>query len=755
MGDIEEICQKTTIQDLINKRKYIYKKIDMKKLDQYIKFIIKDNPTNPDEFIASCKLAKRAVRLQPSKVMMVHRYRELSEKGEVKASEELDNLMIKKIVRKASGVQVITVLTSPYPSFNVVDKKTNTITRRTQKFSCGQNCAYCPLEETLILECVVLKVTEEKNCFKIDLHSNDPIDEVRVLTYMTTFKPTKDYVPAENRIDITGNYNYNIESRNFTIKIIKKFGHYFKEGGIFYGTKIEQPRSYLSTEPAVMRANQNNFDPVLQFFDRGVSLEICGNHLDKIELLVLGGTWSHYPTPYQIEFIRDLYYAANIFETGVERERLSLEGEIHLNEKAKCRIIGLTLETRPDCITKREILKFRRYGCTRVQLGVQHINDEILEKINRGCYMRDTERAIFLLKHNGFKVDIHLMPDLPFSSYEEDTRMFGHILGVKKITHTIMNKRLIKDPRMEFIPILIGLYIFWDFWIFLIPLTLYLAYRIVMLTKQYNIIEKEKIGIEDLWYEYPYIKYDLICPTVQADQWKIYPTEVVRWTQIEKWYHEGTFIPYAEEINPETGRKKIIDLLINAKSQVFPWIRLNRVIRDIPNDEIIAGNQNISLRDSLKGMMKEDGLSCDCIRCREIRNKKFNPNDVQLIVRSYREKYAQEFFISYESKNFETIYGFCRLRLNTNNDDVFFPSLRNSAIIRELHVYGLMVPHYSKKKKTQHFGFGTRLLNIAEKIAKNNKYEKIAVISGVGVRQYYGKRGYHLSKSTYMEKKVE
>ena len=171
-------------------------------------------------------------------------------------------------------------------------------------------------------------------------------------------------------------------------------------------TKTEQARSYISTEPGVRRANQSNYDVVLQFFDRASSLQFCGHVIDKLEILVLGGTWSHYPKEYQEEYIRDLYYAANIFYKKKERERLSLEEEIQINQTSKCRIIGLTLETRPDCINKYEIERFRRFNCTRVQLGVQHIDNEILKKIERGCYNEDTIKALKLLKKNCYKLII-------------------------------------------------------------------------------------------------------------------------------------------------------------------------------------------------------------------------------------------------------------------------------------------------------------------------------------------------------------
>ena len=189
-----------------------------------------------------------------------------------------------------------------------------------------------------------------------------------------------------------------------------------------------QPRSYLHDEPSVLRANMNQFDPVLQFTDRAATLSQNGHPLDKVELLVLGGTWSSYPHAYQAEFVRDLFFAANTFYERPKRERRSLVEEQTLNEGSSVKIIGLTLETRPDTITPDELRRLRRYGCTRVQLGLQHTSDDVLRNINRGCNKADAARAIALLKDAAFKVDVHLMPNLPGSSPSADREMFQEML---------------------------------------------------------------------------------------------------------------------------------------------------------------------------------------------------------------------------------------------------------------------------------------------------------------------------------------
>lgn len=438
----------------------------------------------------------------------------------------------------------------------------------------------------------------------------------------------------------------------------------------------KQPRSYLHDEPAVLRANQNNFDPILQFASRAYDLSMMGHPIDKIEILVLGGTWASYPKDYRRNFIRDIYYAANTFSMISDKDRRiksSLEEEILLNKKSSHKIIGLTLETRPDCINPEEIKLFRMYGCTRVQLGVQHTDDIILKKINRECTIQDAKDAIKLLKNNAFKVDIHIMPNLPGATPEKDYKMFNEILSN---------------------------------------------------------------------------------PDLQADQWKIYPCEIVPWTIIKKWYEEGKYKPYSEE--------ELYKLLIEVKSKVHPWIRLNRVIRDIPS-QYVLGNGNIpNMRQYLAIKMKEQGLTCKCIRCREIGlckdaiKKKNTIQNAILVIRVYEASDGVEYFISYESPDKSLICGFCRLRL-CNSSKSIFPELNDCALIRELHVYGNLIKTTNKTEKdAQHIGFGKKLLKIAEQIALQNDYTKIAVISGVGAQYYYRKNGYVLldGEGEYMGKNL-
>jgi len=714
--DIEDVTNFSDQND-------IFKNIDLKKLEGFLQYIIDQNPNDFDQFDESFKLAKRKFRICPKKSILLHYFRRLVINNTFTPNDKLEKLMTKKFVRQASGVEIITVFTSPYPTFTGKDGII-----KTQKFSCGKNCAYCPLEGQIKLNCIVTNIKQNDNSYDnsydIYLKSTDPVDEVRVITYITKSDGSKLYC--------RNFFNFDDDSRTFVVNMIKKFGKELHIDEIVTCTKIEQTRSYISTEPGVRRANQSNFNATLQFFDRGSSLECCGHIIDKVEVLVLGGTWSHYPREYQDEFIRDIYYAANIFFTRKERQRMTLEEEININQTTKCRIIGLTLETRPDCINKYEIERFRKFNCTRIQIGVQHTDDEILEKIERGCYNRDTIKALKLLIKNCYKVDYHLMPDLPGSNYEKDKEMFDNILGIDNITRTTNYCFAYNNKNTV---------IFIFFTILLICCSIYFGHIPFLLP-----------SIILLWYlnfnNKDFVTYKLTHPELQADQWKIYPTEVTRWTKIYDLYHSGEFKPYAEEMG-DNNRIKMINLILEIKKNIFPWIRLNRVIRDIPESEIIAGNKCTNLRQKLQKIIKDENSYCKCIRCREVRNRPVDFN-IKQMVRKYNGIEGDEYFISIESKDEKIIYGFCRFRINHNNNDVM-PILHDCGLVRELHVYGAMKPHYSKNKcgkdSTQHHGFGKILLKKAEQIAYFNGIKKMAIISGVGVREYYIKRGYYLNEN--------
>jgi len=459
-----------------------------------------------------------------------------------------------------------------------------------------------------------------------------------------------------------------------------------------------QPRSYLKGEPGVLRANRENFDCLGQMRIRLDALYYTGHEIDKLEINVLGGTWTSYPVEYREQFIRDIYYSANTYGTVVDalRERRRLNDEKLENQTARVRVIGLTLETRPDTITLEEIRLFRKYGCTRLQLGVQHINNGVLKVIRRDCTTQRTIEAIELLKNCGYKIDAHWMPNLPGSNLALDDEMLNYyLLGV--------NKKLY-DRRKN---------------------------------------------IKEYWE-----KWDLRCPELQVDQWKVYPCTVVPYTDIERWFLEGSFVQYSQEA--------MIDLLVKMKGLVFPWIRLNRIIRDIPNDYALRKDYYSNIRQDLGEILQNDGWYCSCIRCREVKNKEVDEKLIVLRVREYNASRGEEYFISFESVDARILLGFVRLRLTRCPAIHIFPELGGCGMIRELHVYGQLktveknvrmdtITDTSSSRfgrnynrgSVQHRGFGKRLMLKAEEIASDAGYKKMSVIAGEGTREYYRALGYY------------
>jgi len=625
----------------------------------FLKCLLMTTFENEHHFQKTHTQLRKKYRICPSKPLLRKLYNELLQENEIEPNISFLKYSIKRKSRSQSGVSVITILTSPFPSYtNYKGEKV------IQKFSCGEDCAYCPNEPE---ERIIMEVTNIQGNF-ITIITDDDIKLIRNINYISY---------DEKQFDVK---NLSKLSENgFTIELSDSFPSSLKIEDIIIGVKIAQPRSYIHSEPGVLRGNRNNFIPEIQIYDRADALESCGNEVDKIEILVLGGTWDHYPLNYQNEFIRDIYHGINNLTTRCN-EKLSLEKEIKLAETSEKRIIGLTIETRPDCINLKTIRKYRTFNITRLQIGVQHIDNDILKKIERGSTTNDTIKANHLWKHNGGKIDWHLMPDLPGSSVEKDLEMFRKIFSIKSFKE--INKN--------------------------------------------------------------HFVYDLEYPELQPDQLKIYPCEIVPWTKIKQWYEDGSYKPYSE------NEEELIKVVTYIKENVFPWIRINRIVRDIPSMNIIAGNKNVNLHQQIIN----SGVKSSCIRSREVKNNTKNIHLAELFIRQYNGVYSTEYFISYESPDQEILYGFLRLRINHTISDLIYPDFHDTSFIRELHVYGSIVKHDSKDNQVQHMGFGKKLLKKAEELSFKHGVDKIAIISGVGVRKYYEKNGYHLYNN-YMIKKIE
>lgn len=429
---------------------------------------------------------------------------------------------------------------------------------------------------------------------------------------------------------------------------------------VFCPNEKNMPKSYLSNEPAVMRAITYKFDPYKQVKMRLEALAQNGHDTDKCELIVMGGTWSYLPIRYQNWFIKRCFDGFN------RRTAKSLAQAQKWNETAKHRVVGLTLETRPDYINETEVKRMRDLGCTRVELGVQTISDKILKLTQRGHSNQQTVLATRLLKDAGFKISYHMMPNLPGSTVKQDFQTF---------------KTIFTDS----------------------------AY--------------------------------------QPDMLKIYPCVVTKDAKIFNWFKQGKYKPYSD--------KQLLALIVKIKKIIPPYVRISRLIRDIPEISILAGNKISNLRQLINQRFQKTGEFCRCIRCREARNQPINLKDLKLKIIKYPASEGQEYFLSYESKDEKTLFAFLRLRLQQNFSNQLLaklPELKDAAIIREIHTYGQLIPLKGPANKAiQHLGLGKKLISKAEEIVRKNKFQKLAVISGIGVRQYYQKLGYKL-QGTYMIK---
>ena len=660
----ESLPSQVEIEDLIPQPRGLIENLDV--LERIVDRLVEQTFKSQDHFNSVLKREQKQNKVKVAFNHLLYVYRIMVREGRAVYRKDLSTFLKSKAVRGLSGVMVVTVLMSPWP-----------------------------------------KTAEEQ--YGASVQDVDQPDDPL-------------YISKEE------------------LELGKQYKNFSCDSDCAFCPKFPgQARSYIKGEPAVARANQHRFDAIAQFRDRGISYLVNGHHFDKIELLILGGTFSSYPHDYQEEFIRDLYYAANTFfdititsnggastiitsnggsdlsSTQGLREKKSLTEEIILNETSMCHIIGLTLETRPDKVTPSEIERFRMFGATRIQIGVQHTDDNVLKYVNRGCYTRHTIDAIRLLKDNGFKVDIHLMLDLPSATVEADTKMLEEVLNN-----------------------------------------------------------------EDL----------------QADQWKIYPCSVVDWTKIKVWYDNGKrnydtvnnpdglltidnriYRPYQEQILEgkfiATGKRRIpstplFELLINLLPKIHPWIRVNRIIRDIPGLYVKTENYREDARQFLEFEVARRGGRCNDIRAREVRKNTKGIENAILVIRKYPSSKGIEYFISFENPEKTIIYGFLRLRISENSGTIF-PELKQTGLIRELHVYGQVSPvsnvssieanktFDANKNDVQHLGFGKKMIMKAEELTLFHGYRWLAVISGVGVRNYYRKQGYldHSGKGYFQIKELQ
>uniref|UniRef100_A0A8C1JY46 Elongator complex protein 3 n=1 Tax=Cyprinus carpio TaxID=7962 RepID=A0A8C1JY46_CYPCA len=422
-------------------------------------------------------------------------------------------------------------------------------------------------------------------------------------------------------------------------------------------------QSYTGYEPTSMRAIRARYDPYLQTRHRVEHLKQLGHSVDKVEFIVMGGTFMALPEEYRDYFIRNLHDALSGHTSNNVTEA------VRYSERSNTKCVGITIETRPDYCLKRHLSDMLAYGCTRLEIGVQSVYEDVARDTNRGHTVRAVCESFHLSKDAGFKVVAHMMPDLPNVGMERDVEQF-----------------------IEF--------------------------------------------FEN--------------PAFRPDGLKLYPTLVIRGTGLYEVWKTGRYKSYSPSA--------LVDLVARILALVPPWTRVYRVQRDIPMPLVSSGVEHGNLRELALARMKDMGTECRDVRTREVGiqeiHHKVRPYQVELIRRDYVANGGWETFLSYEDPEQDILIGLLRLRRCSPQS--FRPELKGGvSIVRELHVYGSVVPVSSRDpSKFQHQGFGMMLMEEAERIARDEHgSSKLAVISGVGTRNYYRKMGYEL-EGPYMVKNL-
>ncbi len=433
------------------------------------------------------------------------------------------------------------------------------------------------------------------------------------------------------------------------------------------------PQSYTDKSPAIMRAMKLNYDPYQQVKNRLKVLNLMNHPTDKIEIIILGGTFLQYPKEYKYNFIKRIFEALNDGDSetledakmineskskisshlSIEELKNQLKKAQLKNETAEHRCVAMCIENRPDNCSDEDIKEMLDFGATRVEIGVQMPDNELYKKTNRGHSVQDVVDATINLKNAGFKVGYHIMPGLPYSNKKKDLELF---------------KQLFSDERFR------------------------------------------------------------------PDQLKIYPCQVVEDSPLAKTHKLIGFKPYTQEETKE---------ILSRMMLVIPdYCRVMRMMREFPKEKLIDGLKRLDLRKEIEEEFRNKGLKIHEIRMREVGFNKDNLDfDVKIKIVEYNASNGKEFFLEFVNKD-DILFGLLRLRIC----DV-------GAIIRELHVYGQALNLGDEGKESQHLGLGKMLMKKAEEIVKENGFEKLSVISGVGVREYYRKLGYKL-EGDYMIKKI-
>jgi len=423
------------------------------------------------------------------------------------------------------------------------------------------------------------------------------------------------------------------------------------------------PQSYTGHEPAAMRGSQNNFDPYLQVKSRIEQLTAIGHKVDKIELIIMGGTFPATPPEYQTHFIQ------RCLDAITDKTSANLEEAKTFAETSKMRNVGITVESRPDWAKQPHIDDMLNMGVTRIELGVQNPCDEIYKIVGRTHTVADVTEATQIAKDAGLKIVYHLMPGMPGSNPKKDINTF---------------KTIFSDQRFK------------------------------------------------------------------PDMIKIYPCLAIDGTKAYQWLQQGKYQPYNTE--------QAAEIIAEIKKFIPNWVRIMRVQRDIPAKLILNGVKKSNLRQIVHEKLKTQNIKCQCIRCREVGHRietdniKPNLKNIEILTQQYTASNGTEYFISAEDPKNNILLGYLRLRIPSPNAHRPEITKTPTAIIRELHIYGPLVPvgHHTTNA-WQHKGYGQQLLQEAENITKKENLKKLLIISALGTKQYYMRTGYQ-HDGPYMSK---
>lgn len=424
------------------------------------------------------------------------------------------------------------------------------------------------------------------------------------------------------------------------------------------GKEFNIPLSYTGKEPVTKLAQKFEYNAKSQVSSKLEREVSRGHNVSKVELVIVGGTFPFMPQDYQQNFAKECFDALNGLES------MSLRDAHKLNESSKIRCVGFTVETKPDFCKKPHVDLMLELGITRVEIGVQTLQESVYRNINRGHSIDDVYDSFQVAKDSGYKIVAHMMPGLPGSTPDKDLEDF---------------RKLFEDQRLK------------------------------------------------------------------PDMLKIYPTLLLRDTGLAKLHEKGLYNPYPDDV--------LTDLLLEMKKSVPSWVRIMRIQREIESENIVNGNNSSNIRQLLQQKLREKGLECRCIRCREVGIRKLDNQDVKINLQriDYDSSNGKEVFLSLEDSKKKILFGYLRLRklARPHRKELKDKDGMPSAIVRELHVLGQMVDVGANSEFTttsQHKGYGSRLLEKAEEIVKNEfGMNSISIISAIGTRQYYKRFGYELN----------